>query len=248
MFYVLSRFATLLSSPVIYIFLLLVVGVFVSRRRLKRFCVWGALFLFLLFTNRWIYQQAETWWTAPTLSSVEPGQVYSYGLVLGGFAGYSPKAGQVDFNDSADRLWGALMLYKQGVIRKLVVVSDGSTDPEYGNEALLREQLSVLGILSSDLLVEPMSRNTRENATFVFKMIPDLGDKPFLLVTSAVHMRRSLASFHEVGLWPAYYSTDRFERFYQKWENWVPDLRLFDEWYGLGHEWIGWIAYRLTSK
>ena len=90
------------------------------------------------------------------------------------------------------------------------------------------------------------SRNTRENAQFVARMIPDLSDGPFLLITSAVHMRRSLASFREVGLRPDYYSTDRYERPYQRWENWIPDPRLFKEWYGLGHEWIGWIAYRLT--
>lgn len=246
MFYVLSRFFTLLSSPVIYIFLLLVTAVFVSGRRLRYFCVWGALFLFLLFTNRWVYQQAEEWWTGSTLSSVEPGRVYPYGLVLGGFASYGSKAGQIDFSDSADRLWGALMLYKQGVIRKLVIVSDGSTDPEYGNEPFFRSQLAILGVPSSDLLVEPASRNTRENAQFVARMIPDLSDGPFLLITSAVHMRRSLASFREVGLRPDYYSTDRYERPYQRWENWIPDPRLFKEWYGLGHEWIGWIAYRLT--
>lgn len=164
MFYVLSRFFTLLSSPVIYIFLLLVTAVFVSGRRLRYFCVWGALFLFLLFTNRWVYQQAEEWWTGSTLSSVESA-----------------------------------------------------------------------------------SRNTRENAQFVARMIPGLSDGPFLLITSAVHMRCSLASFREVGLRPDYYSTDRYERPYRRWENWIPDPRLFKEWYGLGHEWIGWIAYRLIS-
>lgn len=248
MFYVLSRFGTMLASPAVYIMAVLLAGVFVKSHRVKKLCVAGAFLMFLFFTNRFVYEAAERLWTRDVLSSAQPGKVYTYGVVLGGFGDYNPESDQLDFNNSADRLWEAILLYKEGRIRKIVIASDGTTHPEYGNARTFIRQMSYLGIPASDILIEKKARNTEENATFTLQMIPGLKTEPFLLITSAVHMRRSLGCFRAAGMDPDYHSTDRYYEPLDRWESWVPDLTLLEYWYSLGHEWIGTLSYELAMR
>ena len=248
MFYILSRFAAMLASPVIYLVGLLLIAVFVESRKVKRVCLLGVLFLFLLFTNNFVYEAAERWWTRDTLSSMKEGKVYTYGVVLGGFGGYNPESDQLDFNRSADRLWEAIQLYKAGRIRKIVIASDGTTHPDYGNAQTFIRQMSYLDIPATDILIEKKALNTDENAIYTLQMLPDLKTEPFLLITSAVHMRRSLDCFRAAGMNPDYHSTDRFYEPISRWESWVPDLTLLDEWYSLGHEWIGTVSYEIALR
>lgn len=248
MFYVVSRFVTLFSSPVVYWLLFLLLAVFLNNRRGKLICIWITVCLFLLFTNKWLYMQAERWWVRDIASPPKTEQVYTYGVVLGGFADYNPQVDRFDFNRSADRLWEAVQLYKQGRIRKLVIASDGSTNPEYGNPQTFIRQMSNLDIPATDVLIEPKARNTDENATYILRMLPDLRTEPFLLITSAVHMPRSLYCFRKLGLEPDYYATDLYYQPMNRWENWVPDITLLEEWYALGHEVIGMYGYRFRQK
>lgn len=248
MFYVLSRFGTVLASPVVYIVAVLLVAVFVKSFRVKMFCVTGAFLMLLFFTNRFVYEAAERLWTRNVLSSVQPGRVYTYGVVLGGFGDYNPESDQLDFNNSADRLWEAILLYKEGYIRKIVIASDGTTHPEYGNARTFIRQMSYLGIPASDILIEKNARNTEENAVCTLQMIPNLMTEPFLLITSAVHMRRSLDCFRAAGMNPDYHSTDRYYEPLNRWESWAPDLTLLEYWYSLGHELIGTLSYELVMR
>lgn len=249
MFYVLSRFAAMLASPIVYILALLVAAIFIGSRRIKKICVALSVFLLLLFTNNFVYEAAERWWTKDYLSSLNSAdKVYTYGVVLGGFGGYNPECDQLDFNRSADRLWAAIQFYKAGRIRKIVIASDGTTHPKYGNAQTFIREMSYLGIPATDILIEKNARNTEENARCTLQMIPDLKSEPFLLITSAVHMRRGLDCFHAAGMNPDYYATDRFYQPASRWESWLPDLTLLEAWYALGHEWIGTISYEIALR
>jgi uncharacterized SAM-binding protein YcdF (DUF218 family) len=56
------------------------------------------------------------------------------------------------------------------------------------------------GLDKSRLILEGASRNTAENATMSLELVPDNLDGEWLLVTSAFHMRRAVASFLRRGL------------------------------------------------
>ena len=58
-------------------------------------------------------------------------------------------------------------------------------------------------------------------------------------------MKRSLRCFREAGMHPDYYSTDLKYVYPNIWENWLPQLSTLEDWFHLGHEWIGWWAYML---
>src|SRR3546814_10230096 len=67
-----------------------------------------------------------------------------------------------------------------------------------------------MGVPDSVILVENKTRNTHESAAKVKNMLQDLGytSHDCLLITSAFHMRRSLACYRKVGLTLDPFTTD----------------------------------------
>ena len=56
------------------------------------------------------------------------------------------------------------------------------------------------GVDERAILIEGRSRNTHENAVEAGRILKDLGTPPVLLVTSAAHMPRAVASFRKAGI------------------------------------------------
>ncbi len=124
-------------------------------------------------------------------------------VVLGGSV--KPKIAprpSVDLAESGDRVLYGAQLYREGKA-PLVIMSGGRIDwkgggpPEAGDMA---EVAQTLGVPASAILQEPKSLNTYENAVEVKKMLQARGIQRVLLVTSALHMPRSLAIFQKQGI------------------------------------------------
>lgn len=84
-----------------------------------------------------------------------------------------------------------------------VISSGGLVDPEDYELApgqTMKEALVALGVPESRIILEARSTNTREEATAVAGMLPSLRVDHVIVVTSAIHMRRSLGIFRAVGV------------------------------------------------
>jgi uncharacterized SAM-binding protein YcdF (DUF218 family) len=120
-------------------------------------------------------------------------------VVLGGGArdlSWVP-AGPEPSEGSLERLVGAVQLARKHHLP--LVMSGGTGDPKPGTvlEANAMANVAIrLGIPAKDIVIENRSRNTWENAEAVQKLLPG---KTVVLVTSAFHMRRSLAMFKKQG-------------------------------------------------
>lgn len=72
-----------------------------------------------------------------------------------------------------------------------------------------------------------------------------------LLVTSALHMRRSEACFKKVGLTSFdTFSTDHYTgevREYYFDQYLIPNASTLSDWNRLTHEWVGYLMYRLKG-
>ena len=68
--------------------------------------------------------------------------------------------------------------------------------------------LETMGVPASTILQDPTSLNTRENAINVKRIMDQHGLKRILLVTSAMHMPRSLKIFQKLGINPIPAPTD----------------------------------------
>ncbi|UPT78208.1 envelope biogenesis factor ElyC [Sulfurovum sp. XGS-02] len=136
----------------------------------------------------------------PTLHNA-PGNI-KYIYVLGG--GHHtdknlPITSQV-VEASVVRLTEGIRLYHQLHEEATIIVSGyrGSFDPT--THAVMQKKLALaLGVKEEKLILRPEPRDTEEEAKAAKAL---LGDKPFILVTSASHMTRAMHFFKNEGLAP----------------------------------------------
>lgn len=117
-------------------------------------------------------------------------------VALGGGVGRStPPRRHPDLYDGADRVWHAARLYKARVAPTLLVT--GGAPPGVSGTAApaMQEVLESFGVPSDSVLLESESKTTHGNALYTARICAERGIDRVVLVTSAAHMRRALASF-----------------------------------------------------
>lgn len=200
----LSKFLPLFVYPAGLASIFLLTALFYwKKQRLARRLVLGALLLIFLGGNRWI--------SMSLVRSLEqrylPQKSYptaDVAVVLGGGTDTQqyPRS-TVEVNGAGDRVIFGLKLYKDGITPKLLVTG-GNADwqGEYASSPAedMASLLMLMGVPEADLILEPDSLNTFEDAQFSAKIIQDQGFKKVILVTSALHMPRSVKLFQEAGV------------------------------------------------
>lgn len=166
-------------------------------------------------------------------------------VLLGGAVNARATPGVLgDLNRWSDRLVFATALYKSGKAPHILVTGGGPRG-EPTEAALMADILQTMGVPEAALILEQQSRTTFDNARFVAPMLQDMGAQRVLLVTSAFHMRRSMALFRAQGVTPVPAATD-----HQVISTAVPALRWIPSLAGLTlthyaiHERIGYLVYR----
>lgn len=170
-------------------------------------------------------------------------------VVLGGTL--SPPAssgGTANLSAAADRLVFAAKLYELGKA-PIILVSGGNRsgagalDAESVHAAAL---LAAWGVPASAILTETESVNTYENAVYSKLMLDQHDLKKILLVTSALHMPRALATFQSAGIDATPAATD-FESSASGpsgLEAWVASPAALEGTTRALKEYVGWIVYR----
>jgi uncharacterized SAM-binding protein YcdF (DUF218 family) len=120
-------------------------------------------------------------------------------LLGGAMRGDTHMGTLADLNHHADRLVHAVALYKAGKA-PVVLVTGGGLEGARTEAEQMKDLLGVMGVPARDILLENASRNTRDNAAYATELLKARGMQHILLVTSAYHMRRSLALFEAHGL------------------------------------------------
>ena len=96
------------------------------------------------------------------------------------------------------RLVEGIRLYRQQPGRKLILTGCVIFDP-VSHAQVLAEVAQAVGIKKQDLVLEQHSKDTKDEALLVKALV---GNEKFILVTSAVHMPRSMALFRNQGMDP----------------------------------------------
>ena len=87
----------------------------------------------------------------------------------------------------------------------LVIASGGVTEHDAAaapESAALQRALIDLGVRADRILLESESKNTRDEVVIIKRMLADRGLTGFVLVTSPLHMRRSMLAFEQEGMHP----------------------------------------------
>lgn len=157
--------------------------------------------------------------------------------------------GQLLLGDSSERLVESLrLLHRYPSFRVFFVGGDASVGGARVPEADRAKQLfESVGIAPSRALYERESINTWENAVLSARMIgPDVA-KPWLLVTSAAHMRRSMAVFRKAGWKVTAYPVDYLSDHDTSWADYSLN-RGADEWRSWAREVVGYEVYRVMGR
>lgn len=125
-------------------------------------------------------------------------------VVLGGCTKPAvPPRPSVEVSDEGDRVLYGAKLYRDGKAPR-IILSGGRIDWKAGgglSEADDMAQLvEAMGVPKTAVLQDPTSLNTYENAVNVKKIMDTQGIRRILLVTSAMHMPRSLLIFKHLGI------------------------------------------------
>jgi uncharacterized SAM-binding protein YcdF (DUF218 family) len=172
-------------------------------------------------------------------------------IILGGMIrpGISRARGRPTLNDAAERLFeGAHLAHLHPEAE--VLFTGGSPNPwapearesDFADKALIE-----MGVAPSRLLIDDQSRNTYENAIDSLALAPDHGKGTWILVTSALHMPRSVGVFRKAGWhvipWPCNYLTGGLPQ----WTNEDVAIQRLSYLSRTAHEMVGMIYYRLRG-
>lgn len=204
MFLFLSKLIPVFFYPIGLICLLLIVTLGMLWKKSKRTpaVISTALLILLLsgnsWTSHWLVQSLE-WQNIPQGELPTADAIVVLG---GGTRSASYPRPDVDFTDAGDRVWYGANLYRAGKAPKIIVSGgridwQGNGSPEADD---LTKLLIKMGVPNADIIPEGRSLNTRDNAVYTKEILQQNNFKTILLVTSAMHMPRSMAIFKKVDI------------------------------------------------
>lgn len=241
----------LVTTPLTFILLPLIIAWFLKNRTAKRVLYGITIVLTLVFTNTPLLKTAEEHWYKKYDRPLPEGKTYKYGIVLGGYSFWDWERNRPEFSEIADRLTEGIRLYKCGRIEKLVLASDGSIIQSkdgkglQGNPQGMMKYLNELGIPKEDIIMETFANNTRENVTLTKELLgKEINTAPVLIITSAVHMKRSVSAFQAEGIYPDCYITDTWVNVKGQSVSFLPSVGTLLQWPELLHEWVGYVVYK----
>ena len=201
----------------------------------KILCTSGILWFFVFSLN-----PATNLLLSPlerTFPKYEPGvQTVKYVVVLGG-AHLSdqrlPVSSQIS-SASLTRLIEGVKIFRENPGSKLILSGYAGHD-KISNADMMANIAKSIGVDSSDIIIEPRPKDTKDEARIIKDIVMD---DPFVLVTSASHMKRAVALFEFHGLAPipapTYFRVKGAEKF-----TYIPSSNSLEKAKAAFHEYLG---------
>ncbi|HNS17275.1 MAG TPA: YdcF family protein [Bacteroidales bacterium] len=253
MFFTLSKIVSYFLSPLFWIFSLFVLVFFVRKHRSFKWLFLGSLILFYLFSNRFLVDEALRSWEYPLQTQSSFDSSYDAAIVLGGnILNYDHPTHRFIFRENADKILQAIDLYENGRVKRLML-SGGPGDlfiRDQYEAANMRKYLLSIGVPDSVILVDSVSDNTFENAensaAILKQKIP--GGR-YLLITTALHMRRAEGCLIKAGLDVTPYVSNKLtgKRRSDIEHLLIPQTVSFVYWHALIHERVGYRVYKMKG-
>ncbi|MCC5924184.1 MAG: YdcF family protein [Crocinitomicaceae bacterium] len=253
MFFYLSKAFYFLLHPFSWIILLLLGYIFTKHPIWKKRWKVSLIIVALFFSNTFIFKIFMHQWEEHSTPTQEIG-TYDVAIVLGGMFEMDNDAERLTVRRGADRIWQALDLYHSKRVKKILISGDSGyiTDRGLHEAEQTKEVLVGWGIPAEDILVEPYSRNTYENAVESVKILKEheLDKARLLLITSASHMKRAAACFTKQRVNFTPFSTDQYTgaKLSLHWDEYfVPSGGTLVNWFVLIKEWVGYLSYKIAG-
>ncbi len=221
---------------------LLALGLLLWRRRTGQLFAGAALLLLFACSwapvSRWLIEPLESRYPTWQAAAALPVQ---FVVVMGGSHVDSldlPITNRLN-GASTSRLLEGIAIHRLSPGSRLLL-SGGGYDGGRSNAELMAESAEALGVRREDMVLQVTSRDTEQEAELVAEIV---GDAPFVVVTSATHMPRTLVAFERVGLAPVpaptYFLDRRGERSWRVGlDHLAASSAALHEYLGLAWEWL----------
>lgn len=256
MFFILSKIFEFLAAPINFALFVGAIGVALSFTRygkIGRALGSGAILLLLLLgfspIPAFLAIPLETRFSPPPEDAPAPDGI----IVLGGSVdeNLSGVRNRVTLADAAERLTAPIAL-KRLYPRARLVFTGGSAALRgsiYTEADTVQKFWREIGLDQGDILYEDKSRNTFENAVFTRDLVKPKPGERWLLITSAMHMPRSVGIFRKAGFSVVAYPVDyRTTGDFGEWTLPRHATKNFALVEFMAHEWVGLAAYWLAGK
>lgn len=251
-----SKFLLFLTQPLAWVAALLLLGLLLAHTRPRWSRAIHATALGLLLLSGWeplpntALRYLETQY--PAVTPDQDWHRYAGVIVLGGalepsYVWTVPQ--QSALNDAAERMTEVTPLLRQHPhLKVLFTGGEGELFAGGLSEAeRARVFFSGQGLRPDQLLFESASRTTFENA-ILSRQLPGVDPaRPWLLLTSAYHMPRSMAAFRKAGWNVTAYPVDFRSGASTPWTQYSMDQGV-KKWRLALHEMLGLLAYRLAGR
>lgn len=251
--FVLSKLMSAITQPMFWLALWWALALLMLQRwrRLAAAMLWGGLVLLGLLGfeagPHALLRTLENRYPVPTAEAVGR---HAGVIVLGGATEHPDiyqAHGQVPLGSAAERMTVPVGLMRQHPQLQLVfsggegrLLATGVTEAELA-KAFYQQQ----GVDMGRVVLEGGSRTTRENAIQVAALLGERCKQPWLLVTSAWHMPRSVPEFEAVGCQVTPYPVDFRTGATTAWTEYSLARSLL-LWQTALHEWLGLWVYGVT--
>jgi uncharacterized SAM-binding protein YcdF (DUF218 family) len=256
-YYIRNFIASLLLPPGLFLLLIVIIILlnfkrvisYTEQRNKKRCIFWGLIFLLFsvyIFSTHF----GELFLVKPLENDYVPLDIKTLSeeksviVILGGGIKRGTPRGEEIGTITLSRLYEGFKLYQR---TGYDIVVTGGTPPGMSgiSEAeMMRDVLVELGVSSQDIIIEDKALTTWLNAVNTTGILDGLGYRRIILVTDAIHMRRSLSSFeknweYELISAPADYLLESEVDVL----DFLPNRVSLDNNIRAMHEWIGLIWY-----
>ncbi|AUX20401.1 hypothetical protein SOCEGT47_008700 [Sorangium cellulosum] len=179
-----------------------------SRRgKVGRVLVWGAWLALWLLSMPWVSSSLVRWYsTRPSdlradLAGTAPERraliLLSAGIDVDEF---NVPAMERLSEPGLERCLGAARVYREHGFGHVIISGRDAVQGPTALAGAMADLLVELGVPRKKILLETESRDTRENALYSARMVRDLPVDTVVVVTSALHMPRSIRLFERAGL------------------------------------------------
>lgn len=203
--FLLSKLLPLGLYPLGLALLLQIAGLLARQRRLgPALSAAGIVLLWLASTP--LLSRQLVWGLEEPAARLTPSPLPRADAVLvlgGGLRPALPPRQGVEVNEAGDRLLRAVALMREGKAPWLLVsggrVSFMANDPAVGEARLAKALATSLGVAADRIVTSEEGRNTAEEAGALVRVARQRGWSSLLLVTSATHLSRSLATLRRAA-------------------------------------------------
>ena len=183
---------------------------FTTKQKVGKILVSVSLVILTLFSYRVIAdkllrpleRQYDTFEikSSATAPNIGEDSTIKFVVVLGGGHTSDPELPLLSQINSSPlvRLIEGIRIYRKFSGAKLLLSGGGAFDPISEAEVMARIARE-MGVSESDIILESKSKDTKDEALFIK---PIVGNEPFVLVTTASHIPRSMALFKKLGMNP----------------------------------------------